>query len=115
MGFPPAKRVTVRSQRGKPFFSKWERKNPMRMPSQMKPILWGAAAGAVVWWGVRAVCFGGTGAGPAMRLANASAEKAVVAALAPICAERFNAQADTTAMRVKLKDTSSWPIGRAPG
>jgi len=80
----------------------------MRMPSQMKPILWGAAAGAVVWWGVLAFGFGWTSAGAAMRLANASAEKAVVAALAPICAERFNAQADTTAMRVKLKDTSSW-------
>ena len=80
----------------------------MQMPSQTNPILWGATIGAAVWWAVLAFGFGWTSAGAATKLANASAEKAVIAALAPICAERFNAQADTAALRVKLKDSSSW-------
>jgi hypothetical protein len=43
-----------------------------------------------------------------LKIANARAEKAVVAALAPVCAEKFNAQPDVAAKRVVLNDTSSW-------
>ena len=80
----------------------------MRMPSTVKPALWGAAGGAIVWWVVLALGFGWTSAGTTLKLANALGEKAVVAALAPICAERFNAQSDVIAKRVTLNDTRSW-------
>jgi hypothetical protein len=80
----------------------------MRLPPEVKPAIWGAAGGAIVWWAVLAFGFGWTSAGTSLKQANMVAEKAVVAALAPICAERFNAQADPVAKRVKLKDTSSW-------
>ena len=80
----------------------------MQVPSGLKPALWGAAGGAIVWWAVLAFGFGWTSAATTVKLANARAEKAVVAALAPVCAERFNAQPDVAAKRVKLNDTSSW-------
>ncbi len=80
----------------------------MTLPPEVKPALWGAVGGAIVWWVVLAFGFGWTSAGTTLKVANALAEKSVVAALAPICAEKFNAQADLTAKRVTLKDTNSW-------
>jgi len=80
----------------------------MNMPQEVKPALWGAAGGAIVWWVVLAFGFGWTSAGTTEKLASGRAEKAVVAALAPVCAERFNAQPDVAAKRVTLNDTSSW-------
>jgi hypothetical protein len=80
----------------------------MQVPSGLKPALWSAAGGAIVWWAVLAFGFGWTSAGTADKIASARAEKAVVTALGPVCAERFNAQTDVAAKRVALKDTSSW-------
>src|SRR5712691_4489086 len=100
-------RATVRESERKPFLSKWERINPMQLPSEVKPALWGAAGGAIVWWVALAFGFGWTSAGTAEKLASARAEKAVVSALGPVCAERFNAQSDIAAKRVTLKDTNS--------
>ena len=80
----------------------------MKIPPQVKPVLWGAAGGAIVWWAVLAFGFGWTSAGTTEKLASGRAEKAVVAVLAPICAEKFNAQADVAAKRVTLNDTRSW-------
>jgi hypothetical protein len=80
----------------------------MNMPPEAKPALWGAAGGAIVWWVVLAFGFGWTSAGTTEKLASGRAEKAVVAALAPICAEKFNAQPDVAAKRVTLSDTRSW-------
>ncbi len=80
----------------------------MKMPPQVKPALWGAAGGAIVWWVVLSSGFGWTSAGTTLKLANGLAEKAVVAALAPVCAEKFNAQPDVAAKRVALNDTGSW-------
>src|SRR5437667_6308338 len=84
------------------------RKNPMKLPPEVKPALWGAAGGAIVWWVVLAFGFGWTSAGTTEKLASARAEKAGVSALAPICAEKFNAQSDAAAKRVTLNDTRSW-------
>jgi len=69
----------------------------MRIPPEVKPALWGAAGGAIVWWAVLAFGFGWTSAGTTLEIATAQAEKAVVAALGPICAEKFNAQTDAAA------------------
>jgi hypothetical protein len=91
-----------------PVRREWERKNPMNMPPQVKPALWGAAGGAIVWWAVLAFGFGWTSAGTTLKLVTAQAEKAVVEALGPVCAEKFNAQPDVIAKRVTLNDTRSW-------
>jgi len=91
----------------KAFLSNYKDKS-MTLPPEVKPALWGAVGGAIVWWVVLAFGFGWTSAGTTLKVANALAEKSVVAALAPICAEKFNAQADLTAKRVTLKDTNSW-------
>jgi hypothetical protein len=80
----------------------------MQLPSEVKPACWGAVGGAIVWWVVLAFGFGWTSAGTAEKTASARTEKAVVAALGPICAERFNAQSDAAAKRVALKGTSTW-------
>jgi hypothetical protein len=80
----------------------------MQLPSEVKPACWGAVGGAIVWWVVLAFGFGWTSAGTAEKIANARVEKAVVTALGPVCAERFNAQSDVVARRVALKDTNSW-------
>jgi len=80
----------------------------MQLPSETKPAIWGAICGAIVWWSVLAFGFGWTSAGTTLKIANETGEKAVIAALAPICAERFNAQSDVTAKRVTLNDTRSW-------
>jgi hypothetical protein len=80
----------------------------MNIPPKVKHALWGAAGGAIVWWVVLAFGFGWTSAGTTLEIATAQAEKAVVAALGPICAEKFNAQTDAAAKRVALNDTRSW-------
>jgi hypothetical protein len=49
-----------------------------------------------------------TSTGTTLEIATAQADKAVVAALGPICAEKFNAQTDAAAKRVALNDTRSW-------
>ena len=77
----------------------------MQLPSETKPAIWGAICGAIVWWSVLAFGFGWTSAGTTLKIANETGEKAVIAALAPICAERFNAQSDVTAKRVTLANS----------
>src|SRR5437660_4605686 len=80
----------------------------MKIAPEVKPALWGAAGGAVVWWAVLAFGFGWTSAGTTRKIANELAEKSVIAALAPVCAEKFNAQADVIAKRVALGETRPW-------
>ena len=61
----------------------------MNMPTWMKPGIWGGVIGAV---GVVIVGFGAgwvTSSGNAKEMANSRAEKAVVAALTPICVAQF--------------------------
>ena len=80
----------------------------MKLPPAVKPALWGAVVGAIGWWAVLGFGLGWTSAGTTEKIANARTEKAIIAVLGPICAEKFNAQADVAAKRVTLKDTSSW-------
>lgn len=68
----------------------------------------GAAAIAVLGF----TLFGWTTGGTAARLAEARAESAVVAALAPICAEKFQRDAEASTNIAKLKQISStWEQG----
>jgi hypothetical protein len=74
----------------------------MKVPPQTKPALWGAAGGAIAWWIILAYVFNWTSAGSTEKLGVKRAEKAVAAALAPICAEKFLAQPDAAAKKAAL-------------
>lgn len=80
----------------------------MRVSQWLKPALWGAVVGAVAimiigfsWWGW---VLGGT----AERMAQERAHAALVAALTPICVERFMQQPDATVKLADLRKTASW-------
>ena len=85
----------------------------MQVPSilqgdSLKRLLQGAAAGALAtivigfYWG------GWVTGGSNKEMVQRSATTAVVAALAPICVDRFQAQAGAAANLTELKKISSW-------
>jgi hypothetical protein len=79
----------------------------------VKPALWGAAAGAVA---LAIVGFGWGGwvtGGTAETLAKNGAATAVVAALTPICVEKFRQSADASANFAEMKKaTYAWDQGK---
>ena len=81
------------------------------LPSEVKPALWGAAGGAVA---LAIIGFGYSGwvlGDTASKNAKMAAEKAVVAALAPICVDKFRQQAGAAANLVELQKVNSWQQG----
>jgi hypothetical protein len=80
----------------------------MKLPVETKPVLWGVVGGAIALaivgfkWGGWVT--GGTAEVDATQRANA----AVVAALAPICVDKFQHAADASANLVALKKIDSW-------
>ena len=81
---------------------------PVLQGEQLTRLLQGAAAGCAL---TLILGFGWGGwqlASTAQKSADDSAATAVVAALAPICADKFEHAADATATLVKLKATDSW-------
>jgi hypothetical protein len=83
----------------------------MQVPAELKPACWGAVGGAVAL-AIVGFTWGGwlTGA-TAETQAKQRSERAVVAALAPICADKFKKQADASANLIELKKVSSWQQG----
>jgi alpha/beta superfamily hydrolase len=83
----------------------------MKIPVETKPALWGAVGGAIASaiigfsWGGWVT--GGTAEATAMQRANA----AVVAALAPVCVERFQGAAEVAANLAALKKADAWSQG----
>ena len=83
----------------------------MKIDPNVKPALWGAVGGAVAlaivgfWWG------GWKTAASTRDLVEAGSQKAVIVALAPICAEKFNAQVDAAAKLGELKKLASYDQG----
>jgi len=83
----------------------------MKLPIETKPALWGIAGGAVALaivgftWGGWVT--GGKAEADAMQRANA----AVVAALAPICVEKFQSTADVSGKLAELKKIDAWSQG----
>jgi alpha/beta superfamily hydrolase len=83
----------------------------MDIPVATKPALWGAAAGAIALaiigfnWG------GWVTSSTAEKLVKEGSLKAVVSALAPICADNFKRSADSSNQLVELKKVSSWQQG----
>ena len=89
---------------------RWNHNN-MQVPSELKPAAWGAVGGAIAL-AVIGFSWGGwvTGA-TANKNAKESADSAIVKVLAPICAEKFQQQADAGSKIVELKKVSSWERG----
>jgi hypothetical protein len=72
---------------------KQKSKYPMEIPSGVKPGVWGAAAGAIAMAVIGVLYLGWTTASTSEKLAQDTANTAVVAALVPFCIVK--AEADT--------------------
>ncbi|WP_422002424.1 alpha/beta fold hydrolase [Reyranella sp.] len=85
----------------------------MKIPSQTKPVIWGAVGGAILC-AVVGFSWGGwvTGA-TARKEAAVAATDSRVAALAPICAQRFRAQDDASAKIAALAKADWWDRSKA--
>jgi len=87
----------------------------MKISSGVKPAVWGAVGGAIAWWVVLAFVFGWSSAGTAQKQAAHQSETAVVAVLAPICADRFLAQPDVARKKSGAGQSRDLaPSGRIP-
>jgi hypothetical protein len=80
----------------------------MQVPVETKPALWGGVAGAVAVAIIGFTWGGWLTAGKAEASATQRSSAAVVAALAPICADRFQRGADVGANLAALKQVDSW-------
>jgi len=85
----------------------------MQVPSilqgeSLKPLLQGAAAGAVATMIVGFYWGGWSLASTADKMAKARSELAVVAALAPVCADKFRAMPDADSKKAVLLKADSW-------
>ena len=80
----------------------------MKLPPETKPALLGAAAGAIALaffgfnWG------GWVSGGTMEKLVKDASSRAVITALAPICADNFQRAADSSSQLAELKKISSW-------
>jgi hypothetical protein len=83
----------------------------MQISPDLKPLCWGAVGGAVVLAIVGFSYGGWVTEGTSQQRAQQRADAAVVAALAPICADRFRAHADAGTNLTELKKVSSWQQG----
>ena len=94
------------SQQEKPFLlTQWWDK--MKIHPGIKPAVWGAVGGAIIISIVGFSTLGWTLGSTAEQMANDRAEVAVVAALAPVCVAKFQAQSDAPAKLVEFKKVSS--------
>jgi hypothetical protein len=80
----------------------------MNVPKNIKPMIWSAAIGAALC-AIVGFTWGGWVTGSTSRKdAGVAAHNATVAALAPLCAERFRAQGDAPARLAELNKASTW-------
>ena len=80
----------------------------MQVPIETKPALWGGVAGAVALAVVGFTWGGWLTAGKAEAAATQRVNAAVVAALAPVCADRFQRGTDVAANLAALKQADAW-------
>src|SRR6516165_3605405 len=85
----------------------------MEFPPSLEPGIWGAVIGGAAISGLGFSSFGWTLGSTAERMAQERAQTAVVSALAPICVENFQHQADSAAKLVEFKKVSSSSDRRA--
>ena len=85
----------------------------MQVPSAVKPACWGAVGGAIVLAIVGFHWGGWMTSHSAGKFADERADAAVVAALTPICVDKFQHNVDAAANLVALKAISlSWEQGK---
>ena len=83
----------------------------MNLPVETKPAIWGVVGGAVAL-AIVGFTWGGWVTGTtAESRATQRADSAVVAALAPVCAERFKTAANADSNMTELKKIDSWSQG----
>ena len=83
----------------------------MNIPVETKPVAWGIVGGAILAAIVGFKWGGWVTGGTAETDAAQRATAAVVVALAPVCAERFQHAAEAPANLAVLKKTDSWSQG----
>ena len=88
----------------------------MQVPSilqgeSLKRLLQGAAVGAVATIAVGFIWGGWSLGSTADKMAKERSEVAVVAALAPVCADKFRALPDAEAKKVALSKVETWKRG----
>ena len=83
----------------------------MNMPTNTKPWIQGAVVGAIALAIVGFTWGGWVTGGTAAKNSAVASHEAVVAALAPVCAERFRAQPDAMVKADALMKSSSWERG----
>jgi len=83
----------------------------MKIPVETKPAIWGVVGGAVALAIVGFTWGGWVTGGTAESSATQRANTAVVAALAPICADRFKNTAEAASNLTALKKIDSWQQG----
>jgi hypothetical protein len=80
----------------------------MKIHGSLKPGIWGAVIGAAAISVVGFSSLGWTLSGTAEQMAQERAQTAVVDALAPICVEKFQHQADAPAKLAAFNKAASW-------
>ena len=80
----------------------------MKLPVETKPALWGMVGGAIAMMVVGFTWGGWVTGGRAESDALQKSNAAVVAALAPVCVERFNAAPTATNSLADLRKADSW-------
>jgi hypothetical protein len=83
----------------------------MNLPKDTKPLIWGAVGGAVLCMALGFTWGGWITGATARKEAAIAQHDGMVAALAPICAERFRSEADGPARLADLAKASSWERG----
>lgn len=80
----------------------------MKVPTELKPALMGAAGGAIALAILGFTWGGWMTAGSAAAQASKQASNAVVTALAPICVDNFRSDPNSGARLVELKKVRAW-------
>jgi hypothetical protein len=83
----------------------------MNMPTNTKPWIQGAVVGAIALAIVGFSWGGWVTGGTSAKNSVAASHQAVVAALAPICVERFRGQSDAVVRTADLAKISTWERG----
>jgi hypothetical protein len=83
----------------------------MQAPANTKPWLQGAAVGAIAVAIIGFTWGGWVTGGTAAKNSAVASQEAVVAALAPVCVERFRTQSDAVVRTADLVKVSSWERG----
>jgi hypothetical protein len=83
----------------------------MQIPPETKPAAWGAVGGAIALAVIGFSWGGWVTGGTAADKARQAASNAVIAALAPICVNKFEQQVNANASLAEMKKVSSWQQG----